>query len=368
MPAQSPTDCDQVEYLGGEPGYPLRLPNTTAVLAEEYRPLPSSDDIPWWADAHQVVEARAQKYLIAQPVPIRSPMIGVGRPQCAPTPELATAVELEKEAEEAGEKVGQRYGEVLGTIEKEIDFLAHGWAHDGVLLKRILSNPDERDALLKAFAKELDEVPELPTYSDEALARKALAGFDKGYRAGIDAAHLRAFLIDASADVFFMVIGGIAGALESAGAKILDTALMRIRSMPIFVPGTVGGAGFFMKVARRAVQGSSRKLLRNMLAAGTKVPLEGEVPHHIVSHTDVRAAEARKILADFDVGLDADANGVFLPGTVKAPNPKGKAVHSTVHTNAYYRILENELKDAATKEEVIKILQDIATRLEHGGF
>lgn len=366
-PAKTPNECNEVVYLEGARGYPFRLPSKSGIFADEYQPLPSSGEWRWWIDAQQNLEKRAQKYLIAQPVPVRSPLLGGGRPQCAPNPAWATAVRDERDAMKLGEVMGQQYGEVFGTIEEEIDFLANGWAHDGQLLKRILSHPEEREALFRAFAQELDAVPELPTFTDEALARKAQAGFEKGYKAGIDSAHRRAFLINASVDVYFMVIGNVAGALESAGAKILDKAILRIRSMPIFVPGTVGGGGFFMKAPPRPPAGSSRKLLKALLEAGKK-PLDGEVPHHTVAHSDIRAERAREILRDFDMKLDEAPNGVFLPGTPKAPNPMNKAVHSKVHTNEYYKVLTERLGDAKSKEEAIKILEGIAKQLEHGGL
>jgi len=369
MPVHSASDCDEWESEASVPGYPWRLPHSHRFPSDDHRHLPSSNDVPWFVDSDKATSIRLQKYLMAQPAPPqeRSPFYGGAVPRCPQRPELAIALELEREANEAGEKAGQQYGEVMGRIEAGIDFLANGWAHDGVLLKRILADPGEREALLQSIATELDGLPELPTYWNDTLARAALAGFQKGYKEGIDAAHWRAVLINASVDLCFMAIGNIAGALESAAARLLDKAIMRLRGMPIFVPGTVGGAGFFMRTIPRVVNGSSRKLLQALLKAG-KEPLKGEVPHHVVSHTDVRAEEARKILAKFDVGIDSADNGVFLPGTTKAPNPKGKAVHSTVHTDRYYKAVEAAIKDAVSKEDLIDKLQKLSVKLENGGL
>jgi hypothetical protein len=368
MRAQSANDCDEVASMGSAPGYPLRLSKSTRLLRDDHHQLPLSNDVPWFGDSRQLVEMRTQKHLIAQPKPPqeRSPWFGGASAQCPSNAELATAVELERQAQKAGEDAGKQYGEMLGQIEAGIQMLEE-WPHNGTALQRILANPVEREAFLAGAAKDLNQVPELPTYTEQTLARAALAGFKKGYTEGVDAAHQRAFWINIGVDVYFMVIGNIAGALESAGAKVLDKAIMRLRGMPIFVPGTVEGGGFFMKRVAPVVTGSSRKLLNALLEAGKK-PLEGEVPHHVVAHGDWRAEEARKILAKFDVGVDTAENGVFLPQHSEKPNPKGKAVHSTVHTNAYFEAVFGAIEHATSKQEVIAKLQEIALKLEKGGL
>ena len=57
---------------------------------------------------------------------------------------------------------------------------------------------------------------------------------------------------------------------------------------------------------------------------------------------------------------------MFLPGHSKSPNPRGKAVHSKVHTDAYYRAVEDLLKNAKTKGDAIQSLRFIAGQLEKG--
>lgn len=363
---QSSNDCAQVIYRNDVPGDPLRLPGTPAVLPKEYRALPLTEDVPWFVDAEQAVEARAQQHLIGQPLPTRTPLLGGAAPQCPANPIQATIVEAERQAELAGAEVGAKFGEVLGRVEVGIEMLQR-WPHNGVTLDRILNHPVERDAFFHAVAKDLSEIPELPTYTEANLARMARVGFEKGYRDSVDAAHKRAWLVNVGVDVFFMAVGGIAQALESAGAKILDLAIMRLRGMPIFVPGTVGATGYFIKIAPQVVEGSSRKLLGNMLRAGKK-PLPGETPHHVVAHADPRAAIAREVLKKFDVHVDSAPNGVFLPGTTKSPNPLGKAVHAKVHTDAYYQVVEKALLDATSKHEVINTLERLASQLERGGL
>jgi A nuclease family of the HNH/ENDO VII superfamily with conserved AHH len=352
-------ECTDTEYAGDVQGYPLRLPDNSRLL-------PGGEEVPWLLDSVGAAEIRTQKHLIGQQDPTRSGIFHGARPKCPGNAVWATTTALEKEANDAGFAAGEQYGQILGRVEAGIETL-QGWPHFGVSIKRILNHPEEREALFRGLAKDLEELPELPTYSAANLSRAAKAGFERGYRDGVDKAHLRAWLVNIGVDVYFMACGNIAGALETAGAKLLDKAIMRIRSMPIFVPGTVGGPGFFMNLPRPKPAGSSRELLKAMLAAGKK-PLEGEVPHHLVAHSDWRAQRAREILADFGIGLDKAENGVFLPQNTKSLNPKGKAVHQTVHTNEYYKAVEKALEKANTKDEAIKELEKLAFQLEHGGL
>jgi hypothetical protein len=94
--------------------------------------------------------------------------------------------------------------------------MMQAWPHMGLTLKRILNNPEERDALLRSFAADLDHVPELPTYTDPALARAALAGFQTGYQAGIDAAHRRAWLVTVHTNAYYLTLAKL---LKDAKSK-----------------------------------------------------------------------------------------------------------------------------------------------------
>ena len=70
------------------------------------------------------------------------------------------------------------------------------------------------------------------------------------------------------------------------------------------------------------------------------------------------------------VGMDIDeaANGVFLPGNARSPNPGGAAVHNSLHTEAYYVEVNRLLKDVATREEAEAMLHVIRKRLLAGGL
>ena len=72
-----------------------------------------------------------------------------------------------------------------------------------------------------------------------------------------------------------------------------------------------------------------------MESAGTVRP-SGTDAHHIVAGGAGSAAEARAILARFDIDINAAENGVFLPSNTASVSLSGSAVHSRVHTDAYY--------------------------------
>ncbi|HGJ66212.1 TPA: hypothetical protein ENS27_12665 [bacterium] len=60
------------------------------------------------------------------------------------------------------------------------------------------------------------------------------------------------------------------------------------------------------------------------------------------------------ILAKFGIDINDAVNGVFLD----------KSFHAKLHTKEYYKMVERLLKEAKTKEEAIKILQQIAENLK----
>ena len=121
------------------------------------------------------------------------------------------------------------------------------------------------------------------------------------------------------------------------------------------------------EIAERWGVPSSRVLGAALERAGfTRGP--GEAAHHIVAGSAREAAVARGILRDLKIGINDAANGVFLPGSRLAENAAGAAVHSSVHTSAYYRAVNAALAGATTREEALIILGDIAARLRAGGL
>jgi hypothetical protein len=129
----------------------------------------------------------------------------------------------------------------------------------------------------------------------------------------------------------------------------------------------MGGVG---ALARGAVRGgvlSSRSLGRALETAGNVRP-DGSAAHHIVASGAQAAAPARAVLRRFDIGINDAANGVFLPATRIVPNAAGAAVHSPLHTRAYYQAVNAALRRAATREEALEVLNDLRHGLLSGGL
>jgi RHS repeat-associated protein len=128
-----------------------------------------------------------------------------------------------------------------------------------------------------------------------------------------------------------------------------------------------GVVGVLESGAENAVAASSRALGNALEEAGF-VRGAGEAAHHIVAGAAPEAAAARAILSQFGVGINDAANGVFLPGNLAAENAAGAAVHSTIHTAAYYQAVNEALAGATTQSQVLDILAHIAESLQSGGF
>jgi RHS repeat-associated protein len=118
---------------------------------------------------------------------------------------------------------------------------------------------------------------------------------------------------------------------------------------------------------RAARRWSSRALARALVRAGVVLP-PGSAAHHIAASGSRRADEARAVLHDFGIDLDDPANGVFLPANSRSPNPTGAAVHSRLHTHEYYRVVNEMLGRARTREQAIEMLNEIRVRLQSGGL
>jgi RHS repeat-associated protein len=128
----------------------------------------------------------------------------------------------------------------------------------------------------------------------------------------------------------------------------------------------VGNVGKAVKATRGAA-GSSRALGRALEAAGHVRPV-GSAAHHIVAAAAPEAAAARSVLQRFGIGLNDPVNGVFLPASRVAPNAGAAAVHSGVHTSAYYQAVNEALGAATTRQQAVDILGSIGQSLRSGAF
>jgi A nuclease family of the HNH/ENDO VII superfamily with conserved AHH len=113
--------------------------------------------------------------------------------------------------------------------------------------------------------------------------------------------------------------------------------------------------------------GSQSKLAKAMRAQGMNQPANTDA-HHIVAQEAKYAQKSREILQKFGIGIDEAVNGVFLPSNKSSPNPSGSAVHGPLHRKEYYNAVEEALKKASSKDEVVNILKGIRQSLESGGY
>jgi hypothetical protein len=155
------------------------------------------------------------------------------------------------------------------------------------------------------------------------------------------------------------------------GANALRAVLMRLRNIPVFIPGAAGGLGGFVRVAKAAHTAtvwSSKRLAKALIRAG-KVRPDGADAHHIVAGGHEWAEPARKVLAKVGIKLDEAVNGVFLPATKNSPNPLGSQVHRPLsNIEAYYKKVNSALEGLTTRKAVEAKLQEIAQQLTNGTF
>ncbi len=113
---------------------------------------------------------------------------------------------------------------------------------------------------------------------------------------------------------------------------------------------------------------SSSKVLGASLEAAGYARLPGHAAHHIVAGNAPAALRAREVLKRFGIGINDAVNGVFLPSSGAVQNIAGAAVHSTVHTNAYYVAVNQTLATASTRAEAELALEAIRRTLLAGGL
>lgn len=295
-------------------------------------------------------------------------ILGPAQPRCPSNATMLVHEMDEKRVKEGAAELGKQVGLIMGKCEVILDGLTRN--PDQALNLWYATHPEQLAQILNMCAEDLATIPEMPQFEDAHLAMAAEAGFTKGFGAGKDEIANKVLVFELALDTLEMIVLPEVMLAEVAITNAIRKSIGTLRRMPVFVPGAVGGLGVFLKVAPKvAVQTvartSSKALARAMKLAG-KIRLPGEFAHHIVAHGDPRARVSREILEKFGVKLDEAVNGIFLPGFKKSANPQGKAVHATVHTDAYYAGVEALLKKATTQNDVIQTLRYIASRLEHG--
>jgi RHS repeat-associated protein len=114
---------------------------------------------------------------------------------------------------------------------------------------------------------------------------------------------------------------------------------------------------------------SSRILSAALKAAGVAQPAQTAAHHIVAGKGRANASEpARAVLARFEIGINDAANGVFLPANRTSANALNAAVHSSVHTPAYYQAVNELLGQATTRQQALEALGAIRQALLSGGF
>ena len=346
--------------------------------------------------------------LLAQPSVASpySPFFCEKRPQMAPTTQQSISLLQRNMAYQGAYEQAQQIARALTKAEAEMQAVIN--KSDGWLKRALTEDPGSIEQIQQRTADQLNVIEAPAEYDEPYLEMLALAGYNAGFEKGQFDVKAKLFAIDAGIFILEMValevaLGPLGGAkaivsVVGKGAKAVTTvaakgselialtstkggqalvaALKRLENIPIFIPGAAGGVGGFIKagaLVRPLTARAHRYALENALKYAEN-PLvrrarqAGESLHHIVAHTEPRAEEARKILAKFKIDVDEAWNGVFLPATLKSPNPTGAVVHSVVHTSAYYEKVQHMLEAAKTRKQAIRILQDIRKALENGTF
>ncbi len=100
-------------------------------------------------------------------------------------------------------------------------------------------------------------------------------------------------------------------------------------------------------------------LQRNLEQALDQAKPEGYHTHHIVPSTHRDMQEARKILEKFGIDINQAENGVFLPANIH---------NGLVNDKRYMAAVLKDLQRATSKDDVIRILQDIGEQLLNGTY
>jgi len=110
-----------------------------------------------------------------------------------------------------------------------------------------------------------------------------------------------------------------------------------------------------------ATANNVRKLERNIERATGQTKPAGYETHHIVpsGHGNEYAIRSRELLAKWGIGINDTENGVFLP----------KSIHDGLaNDKKYMKAVFEDLLKAASRDDAIRILQDIGQQLLDGTY
>lgn len=348
------------EYMGqstcdhenNQRGYPTCLPRWSEVFCPQVN-----------KKTAETQAGEGSKLYMGQFAPSKQALGSAGQPRCPQRPE-AFITEMDKKfvkvgALDSGKKLATAVLSCDGAMQSLTNMTDH---HLAVHQK---ANPKAIERVLENCQNDLAAVPMIPAYESPELVGIAQAAFEEGFQAAVDEAFRRILLIEVGLSVIEVVFFEAIPIIEVTMVRSIRRSVDAVREMPLFLPVAMSGLGVSVKVGR-IIKGSSRVLGRNLKIDGKFVRLAGEFAHHIVAHGDHRAKEALKILDKYGIDVNDWVNGVFLPGYKSSPNPRGKIVHSVVHTDAYYMAVNDALRRVTTRADAIRELRIIAFKLEHG--
>jgi A nuclease family of the HNH/ENDO VII superfamily with conserved AHH len=339
--------------------------------------------------------------------PVKSPLFCNQPGRLAPTTQELMVKRARELAYEDAYQWALKFATLTTQAKADLEYVTN---QDASWLKQALTkDPGTIEQIQQRLADQLNSIEEPTEYTDPKLDMLARAGYQKGFEDGQFQVEATLFAIDAGVLIlevvaFEIAMGPLGGAklvasavskgakavkvVAGAGAKIfqytksqagraLEAAMVRLGEIPILIPGAVDGLGATIKLKTllRALSNYHAKKLQSAMFAEARllgkqlVKLATDETHHIVAHGSKKAEKARKLLEQFGIDIDHPANGVFLPGTKKAPNPKGSIVHKTLGNNKdYYKRVENYLSEATSQADAIQRLRNIGETLQNGTF
>ena len=133
------------------------------------------------------------------------------------------------------------------------------------------------------------------------------------------------------------------------------------------LPKTPDPFGATTVIRATPLKNQSAILGARLEASGVARPPQSAA-HHIVAVNSPKARVSRELLERFGININDVANGVFLPANRSSFNPAGSAVHSTLHTDSYYKAVDEMLSGASSRSEVLALLDQVRFQLQQGGF
>jgi hypothetical protein len=169
--------------------------------------------------------------------------------KCMAPKAVSAREETIRAARGAGEHLGRQYGAAFGELKKTIALLPT--MGPGIGLQHFLkTRPDFVLELLTGLNKHLDAIPDLPLYDDEELAKAAFQGFQQGFGNQMAQAQIEGLALFGVFEMVHIAVTAGASLVEAPAARAFEATFARLRRIPIFIPGTVGGAGFFLRVQK----------------------------------------------------------------------------------------------------------------------